>query len=151
MNKLAFKDLTFVTIQLLLIVAYLLPFTFGSFFIISVVKYLFLGFSILGFLIIILALTQLDKNLTPFPTPKQNCTLINTGLYQYIRHPIYTGIIICTIGFGVYNQNVWRIIIGVVLWILFYFKSIYEEKMLIKKFRQYVDYKKNTGRFFPFI
>jgi len=151
MKKLPFKDLSFVTIQLLLFVAYLLPFTIGAFFIISVVKYLFLGLSILGFLIIILAVIQLDKNLTPFPTPKQNCALINTGLYQFVRHPIYTGLIFCTIGFGVYDQNFLRISIGFVLWILFYFKSIYEEKLLIQKFKEYIDYKKNTSRFFPFI
>lgn len=151
MTKPSSKDLFFITIQLLLFVAYLLPFTIDLFFINLFVKYLFLGLSVLGFLVIILSIIQLKKKLTPFPTPKQNGSLINSGFYKYIRHPIYTGIIICTIGFGVYNQNIYRVSIGIVLWILFYFKSIYEEKMLSDKFNQYSDYKKNTKRFFPFI
>ncbi|MFA9213657.1 MAG: isoprenylcysteine carboxylmethyltransferase family protein [Candidatus Methylacidiphilales bacterium] len=150
MTKPPFKDLLFISIQMLLFVAYLLPISIGFFTINLLVKYLFLGLSVLGFLVIILAIIQLDKNLTPFPSPKKNGNLINNGLYKFVRHPIYTGIIICTITFGVYNQNIWRIGIGVVLWILFYFKSIYEEKMLCQKFNQYIDYKNNTGRFFPF-
>jgi len=151
MTKPPFKDLLFISIQILLFVAFLLPISFAFLSINLVIKYLFLGLAVLGFLIIILAIIQLDKNLTPFPSPKQNGSLINTGLYKFIRHPIYTGIIICTIAFGFYNQNIWRIGIGVFLWILFYFKSIYEEKMLCQKFNQYIDYKKNTSRFFPFI
>ncbi len=151
MTKPPFKDLLFISIQMLLFVAYLLPISIGFFTINLLVKYLFLGLSVLGFLVIILAIIQLDKNLTPFPSPKQNGSLINTGLYKFVRHPIYSGIIVCTIAFGFYNQNIWRIGIGVFLWILFYFKSIYEEKMLSDKFSQYIDYKHDTRRFFPFI
>ncbi len=151
MTKPPFKDLLFISIQMLLFVAYLLPITIEFLFVNLVVKYLFLGLAVLGFLVIILAIVQLDKNLTPFPSPKQKGSLINTGLYKFIRHPIYTGIIVCTISFGFYNQNIWRIGIGVFLWILFYFKSIYEEKMLSIKFSKYADYKLDTGRFFPFI
>lgn len=74
-----------------------------------------------------LAILQLNKNLTPFPTPKEDGTLIQNGVYKFIRHPIYTGIILIAIGFGLFHQSLWEIFIGIVLWVLFYFKSSYEE------------------------
>ena len=46
--------------------------------------------SIVGFTIVLVALFNLDKSLTAFPTPKSNSELITSGLYNYVRHPIYT-------------------------------------------------------------
>jgi protein-S-isoprenylcysteine O-methyltransferase Ste14 len=39
--------------------------------------------------------------------------------------------------------------ITIALIVLFYFKSEYEESQLISKYRDYSEYKNNTGRFFP--
>jgi protein-S-isoprenylcysteine O-methyltransferase Ste14 len=107
--------------------------------------------SILGGLIIILALLQLNKNLSPFPTPKNNTTLLQNGLYKYIRHPIYTGIILFFTGYSVYQNSFYKLGISLLLVILFYFKSNYEELRLEQKFPDYVNYKNKTGKFFPWI
>ena len=151
MKKPATKDLIFVTIQLLLFIVYLFPINIKNFQINDVLKYTSLLLSIAGFVIIFIAFIQLDKNLTPFPTPKDNGSLIQTGLYKLVRHPIYSGIIITTIFFGFYQQSFWKISIGISLWILFYFKSKYEEKLLSNQFNDYQKYKESTKRFFPFL
>lgn len=104
---------------------------------------------ILGIIIVLLAILQLHKNLSPFPSPKTNSELITVGLYKYIRHPIYTGIIVITIGYGLYTDSVYKILIALGLSILFYFKSKYEEQQLSIAFKSYKNYKKATGRFFP--
>jgi protein-S-isoprenylcysteine O-methyltransferase Ste14 len=104
--------------------------------------------SISGFLIILLAILQLNKNLTPFPTPKENGELISTGLYKYIRHPIYTGIFLASIGIAFYTGSYWQLAIAIILLILFYFKSTYEESLLIQKYKDYEAYIKKTRRFF---
>ena len=151
MEKPAPKDFIFVSIQLLLFVLYFIPLFDWFIEPYLIVKYISIAFAIIGVIIFFIAIIQLDKNLTPFPTPKSNGTLIQSGLYKYIRHPVYSGIILTSLGFGIYNGIVWRIGIGIMLWILFYFKSIYEEKMLSGRFTEYEEYVKKTNRFFPFL
>jgi protein-S-isoprenylcysteine O-methyltransferase Ste14 len=141
-------DFIYVTIQFVLLTIFFVPLiqdTFQSFFII---KYLGAIVSFLGFLIILLAILQLNKNLTPFPTPKENGELISTGLYKYIRHPIYTGIFLASLGIAFYNSTYWQLVISIILLILFYFKSKYEESLLIEKYSDYELYIKKTRRFF---
>jgi protein-S-isoprenylcysteine O-methyltransferase Ste14 len=104
-----------------------------------------------GGIIITLALLQLNKNLSPFPTPKDSASLLQNGLYKYMRHPIYTGIILLFSGYSVYQNSVYKLLISVFLVILFYLKSNYEEQRLEQKFPNYQRYKDKTGRFFPWI
>ena len=147
----AAKDLIFVAIQLILFVFYFTPMIDFHFSISLMMKNISLVFAWIGLAIILIALLQLNKNLTPFPTPKSNSNLIKVGLYKYARHPIYSGIILSTIFFGCYHQSVWKIAIGFLLFFLFLFKSKYEEGMLAKKFFDYADYQRQTFRFFPFL
>jgi protein-S-isoprenylcysteine O-methyltransferase Ste14 len=102
-----------------------------------------------GSMVLIFALVQLNKNLTPFPSPKESGKLVQTGLYKYIRHPIYSGILLLATGISFYYCSVWKLTITGLLVILFYFKSVYEEVLLSKKYIEYVKYKENTGRFLP--
>ncbi|WP_417266182.1 methyltransferase family protein [Brumimicrobium sp.] len=75
--------------------------------------------------------------------------LIENGVYKFIRHPIYTGLILSFFGFAIISDSGYRILITAVLFLLFYFKTIYEEKRLIEKFPSYLEYKSRSGRFFP--
>lgn len=150
-NKIKKKDLLFVGIQFLFLTLFFTPFFKISFQSITFLKYPGAAISIIGFLIILIAILQLNKNLTPFPTPKEGGSLIKTGLYKYIRHPIYTGVFLATLGLSLFNNSLWQICIAVTLLILFYFKSSYEESLLIEKYEEYKKYKETTNRFFPFI
>lgn len=105
--------------------------------------------AILGLLIVLVAILQLNKNLSPFPSPKTNSKLVQNGLYKYVRHPVYSGILIGLGGLAIYSLSGYRFILTLGLYILFDVKSIYEEKLLMKKFPKYVAYRKETGRFLP--
>lgn len=105
--------------------------------------------TVLGALIIVLAILQLNRNLSPFPTPKLDSQLVKNGLYKFIRHPIYTGILLSFLGYAVYSESLYRILITLALFILFQIKSRYEENLLIRRYKDYRTYKKKTGRFFP--
>lgn len=104
---------------------------------------------VIGGAIILLALLQLNTNLSPFPTPKNNSVLLQHGLYKYMRHPIYTGIIILFTGYSFYRNSFYKLGISLLLLLLFYFKSKYEELRLEQKFLEYKQYKKRTNRFVP--
>lgn len=151
MKKPQTKDIVFVSIQLLLFLAFVLPVPLYSFQLNYIFKYAAFAIAMIGLLIIALAILQLNKNLTPFPTPKENGTLIQTGLYKFVRHPIYSGIILTTLGFGFYDGSLWKTAIGFSLWVLFFFKSKYEERLLANQFPNYKEYQKITKRFFPFL
>ena len=146
--KIKRKDILLVTIQFILLTIFYIPFFSNVFQTPLIVKYAGVIVSILGFLIILIAILQLSKNLTPFPTPKENGVLINTGLYKYVRHPIYSGIFLAAIGIALYTGSYWQLVISLMLLILFYYKSKYEESLLIEKYNEYENYKKGTRRFF---
>ena len=43
---------------------------------------------------------DLGRNLTPVPRPRDDATLVETGVYRLVRHPLYGGIIVGSIGVG---------------------------------------------------
>jgi protein-S-isoprenylcysteine O-methyltransferase Ste14 len=103
----------------------------------------------IGLVMLLLAGNALRKNLSPYPSPRSNAKLIQTGIYKYLRHPIYTAILFATLGWALYSNSTFRFIIFVAIMILFEFKSRYEEQLLIQKFPNYLIYKTHTGKYFP--
>ena len=106
----------------------------------------FMGFMIglCGGIPVIMALIALNENISPFPSPKESAVLVQHGIFKYVRHPIYTGILISCYGFAFYKANLFQIIIATLLLLLFIYKAGYEERLLEKKFKDYSVYKKKT-------
>jgi protein-S-isoprenylcysteine O-methyltransferase Ste14 len=146
--KINSKDIVLVCIQLVLFIVYTFPVAWSLEFF-SWFKTIGLVLAIFGFIVVALALLQLNKNLSPFPTPKDSAILIQNGLYTWVRHPIYSGIIILFVGYGIYQDSFFKLVITMFVWVLFYFKTQYEELQLQRKFTEYRVYKSKVGRFFP--
>lgn len=143
------KDLLFVGMQFLMFFLYLLPINIVNIIIFDSIKYFGLFILFFGVLICLWAIINLNKSLSVFPSPPDNAKLISNGIYKFIRHPIYTGVIFITIGYSIFSESVYRFFISLFLIVLFYLKSKYEEKLLQLKFKEYSSYKKTVGRFLP--
>lgn len=147
--KLKPKDLILVGLQTILFVLYIFDLEILQLSFPPLLKDLAFILAILGGLVLLLAILQLKGNLSPFPSPRTNSQLVKNGLYKYVRHPIYSGILIAFTGFAIYTSSGYRVLLTMVLYVLFEFKSEYEETLLIKRYKDYIDYRKKTGRFFP--
>lgn len=144
------KDILFVGTQLVLFALYVFAPSFSHFPVNGILKFAGVLTAISGVVIILVSIFQIRRSLTPFPSPVRNGELITTGLYKYIRHPIYSGIILAAAGYGLQAGDISKIVISGLLLLLFYFKSQYEEKMLMAFYNDYKQYRSHTYRFFPF-
>ena len=143
------KDYKLVGLQMLLFILYVFDPKILSLAFPALIKTGAFIVSLLGVVVLILAMLQLSKNLSPFPSPKTNSELVQSGLYKYVRHPIYTGILISSFSFALATASGYRILISILLYILFIVKSEYEETLLMQRYKEYESYMKKTGRFFP--
>jgi len=78
--------------------------------------------------------------------------LVTTGMYKYIRHPLYCSLLL--LGFGVFLKKIETIqIIAVIInTVALYFTARAEEREMIKKFGdQYKEYMKKTKMFIPYL
>jgi protein-S-isoprenylcysteine O-methyltransferase Ste14 len=107
------------------------------------------GIFILGTAIALMAAFNLGKNLTPLPRPKDNAELIQGGLYGFVRHPIYFGVIVLSIGWGLTQQStlVWLYVVTIALF--FDIKSRKEEQWLVERFSAYADYQGRVRKLIP--
>jgi protein-S-isoprenylcysteine O-methyltransferase Ste14 len=83
-------------------------------------------------------------------TIKEDHKLIRTGPYARLRHPIYTGLILATIGSAMVIDR-WRCVLGVCLVVAGYcFKAKKEESMLTQQFGDaFREHQKHTGFLVP--
>jgi len=102
-----------------------------------------------GFVVAALAGLRLGPSLTPLPIPKDDGELITAGLYHYVRHPIYTGVLMAGAGLVVAQASLAHLVGWVALWGVLSLKALGEERMLTEKYGDYAGYLKETGRFFP--
>lgn len=145
----AFKNYFFVAMQFLLFIAWVIDIEALKFSRVEFLQVAFLVLSGIGLFIALFAILQLSTNLSPFPKPRKNAHLKINGVYKYIRHPMYSGIIIFLFFLSLYFASGYKIAIVFLLLTLFWFKSEYEEEQLCLKYPNYRDYRQDTGRFFP--
>ncbi len=102
-----------------------------------------------GIIILFFSIKQLGGSLTANPVPRESGRLIETGLYKHVRHPIYTGLLLATLGSCVQSMAVVKFFFWFLLLALLIYKARFEEKLLAAKYSTYTDYMKRTGRFVP--
>lgn len=142
------KDYVFVGIQGLLFLAYLIPIQlFQAMTTPDWLSYAGLAILVLALVFGVLAFMQLSTNLSPYPTPVESGQLVTHGVFRISRHPIYTSLLFAGFGFAIYHGSVYKLLVTLLLLILFYFKSKYEEGLLASKYPEYPGYKKRTRRF----
>ena len=93
----------------------------------------------------------LGSNLTAFPKPIAGGTLVTGGVYSIVRHPIYTGLILGTLGLGIFRESLLGIGLAVVLFIFFDLKSRREEKWLVEAYPEYAAYRKRVKKLVPWV
>jgi protein-S-isoprenylcysteine O-methyltransferase Ste14 len=83
-------------------------------------------------------------------TLKEGHRLIETGPYAYVRHPIYTGMLLGCIGTTLVIGE-WRGVLAVVLLLAAHSrKALREERLLTREFGdEYIAYRRRTGFMFP--
>lgn len=86
-------------------------------------------------------------NITPLPRPQSQ--LIQTGAYAYVRHPIYTGVIVSGLGIAMLHGHIGPILVAASLIPFFTVKSLVEERYLQATYPGYAAYQRRTGRFLP--
>jgi len=78
--------------------------------------------------------------------------LIKSGIYHYIRHPLYCSLLLLGTGIMFKDPGNFQIVAGAVNIIALFFTAKIEEKEMLVRFGdQYVEYMKETKMFIPFI
>jgi protein-S-isoprenylcysteine O-methyltransferase Ste14 len=106
----------------------------------------------IGLLIAIIGRLQLGRNWANLEDyqvlPGQS--LIQTGIYKYIRHPIYIGDVLLLLGLEL-ALNSWLVLGVVVLFLYVILQARKEENILANAFPGYANYRKRTKMFIPYI
>lgn len=90
-----------------------------------------------------------DKSLYLF---EKTTVLVDTGIYRYIRHPLYSSLLFLTWGIFFKQLSIGLLLVALLSSLLLVFTSLFDEKECIDFFgEQYRLYMKNTRRFIPFI
>ena len=86
-------------------------------------------------------------------TLKENHELIQGGPYRFVRHPIYTGILLAILGTVVaLTPSVGGLVCIVMVTIGFNMKRLHEEKLMLQQFPEaYPAYQKRVRAIIPFI
>ncbi len=109
-------------------------------------------FTVLGICFELSTQFYLGRNYSTFLHISEEQSLITTGPYSYVRHPMYTALITVGIGMTILSANWYFGIPFIALIVVILFRIKKEEQVLIEKFgEEYIQYEKRTKRFIPFL
>ena len=105
--------------------------------------YYFVGFLIIiiAFIILLFAIKDLGRNLSPFPRPIKKSNLVTKGIYRFTRHPMYYSLIFMSFGVFITKLSIYFLFLSISLVLIIKFKIALEEQYLKNKFKNYLLYK----------
>ena len=117
-----------------------------------VINVVIIVFAVTGLIVALIARRTLADNWSRAVAFKEDHELITTGLYHYVRHPIYTGVLLMILAtalfVGTLSAGIGFVIIVLGLW----FKLRAEEELLTKHFpKEYSAYKDRTKALIPYV
>ena len=82
----------------------------------------------------IFSILRAGTTINPF-RPELSTRLVHTGVFRYSRNPIYLGLALMLLGWGIYLLNIVALLfVFVFVWYINYFQIIPEEKILLRLF-----------------
>jgi protein-S-isoprenylcysteine O-methyltransferase Ste14 len=106
---------------------------------------------IAGLAFAVWARIYLGKNWGMPMSVRENPELVTGGPYRFVRHPIYTGVLLGLFGTALAVASIWFYIF-IFAGIYFIYSALQEEKLMAQKFPdQYPAYKKRTKMLIPFV
>jgi protein-S-isoprenylcysteine O-methyltransferase Ste14 len=94
---------------------------------------------------------SLGRNLTPFPKPPMGARLVTSGIYGFIRHPLYTAVFLASVGWALVWRSWPALAAALALAPFFNAKARREERWLREQFPEYAGYERQVRRFVPWI
>lgn len=105
--------------------------------------------TLIGIMLAAWGLASLGDALTPFPKPLYDASLHRRGAYRWMRHPIYAGAILTSLGWALWWLSLPGALYAPLLAVFFDRKAAREEIWLRQKYEQYVDYERQVKKFIP--
>jgi protein-S-isoprenylcysteine O-methyltransferase len=110
------------------------------------------GMILSGLIIRIVAIGTLKKNFSNRLRIREDHTLVTNGIYHWIRHPAYLGLILIVLGIPVLLSSVLGFLVMFLVVPLLLHRIKLEEAMLIGQFgAKYEEYMRQTKRLIPFL
>jgi protein-S-isoprenylcysteine O-methyltransferase Ste14 len=109
-----------------------------------------IALTLAGLVFAVWARAYLGGNWSSNVTVKVGHQLVRTGPYRWVRHPIYSGLILAMIGTALNRRTVRGLVAVVLLWTGFTIKSRIEERFMEATFGpEYDEYRRGTGAMVP--
>jgi protein-S-isoprenylcysteine O-methyltransferase Ste14 len=93
----------------------------------------------------------LGRNRTMFPKPNAGSRLIRHGPYRWVRHPLYTSVILLSLAWGMCCGSSAALGAGVVLGLFLRAKASHEERWLLAQFPEYAEYRRQVKCLVPWV
>jgi protein-S-isoprenylcysteine O-methyltransferase Ste14 len=102
-----------------------------------------------GLFIMLSAFVSIGGAIQIAPEPRPGGKLVTSGIYKVLRHPIYTAILIVVAGLFFRKPTVPIFVATSVVIAFLIVKSRFEEKLLLRRYPEYADYKRRTWGIAP--
>lgn len=108
--------------------------------------------TLIGLIIMLWARTVLGGNWSTSTVLKWNHELMQRGPYRYVRHPIYSGLLLMVLGAAIFYGRAIFFVAFAVSFITSRLRAREEEKLLTRHFpEEYPNYKARVKAFIPFV
>lgn len=105
--------------------------------------------AVLGVVIGVVGVRDLGASLTPLPRPKVGAHLVETGIYGWVRHPLYVGLVLGALGWALFSASLLALVLTLALAVFLDLKARREEAWLREQYAQYAHYARRVRRFVP--
>jgi protein-S-isoprenylcysteine O-methyltransferase Ste14 len=104
-----------------------------------------------GLVLFVSAYRSLGRSFTPFPRPLPTGEFVSSGPFQLVRHPTYGGLLLLLAGVSL-AFGLAGLIGTAVLAVLWWRKTLVEERFLVERFPEYEAYRRRVRRrFLPWL
>ena len=93
----------------------------------------------------------LGRNTTAFPKPREGGALVQNGPYAIVRHPLYSSVILGSLGWGLMVASIPSLAATAVLTAFLNAKAAREERWLRATYPDYDAYARRVRRLVPYV
>ena len=100
-------------------------------------------------LVLVAAFIEMRRGLTVFPEPKDGAPFVTRGIYRYVRHPMYLGVLLFGASEVIAQWSLMHALVFVVLAFDLRVKMRYEDGLLAARWPGAAAYQRRVGALLP--